>query len=170
MSKTVSLVGTVLEELRATFCNEERPPLGGVTAPPEHRPGGDVALDGLWNEGCQGLAFVNVLQMYRTPEFPNEVPTASPCRHPLTVVLQVGVARCVATVDDHGAAPPADDMERDALIGIDDAERLERAMCRALKRADERGIMVQGQAAGVQPTGPAGGALAWTMNATIQLS
>lgn len=165
----VPVVGTVLEALRDVFCNEEKPPLGGVTMQPQHRPGGDVALDWLWEDGCDGLVWVNVVRLYRTTSFPAEADQGRPCSGPLVAVLQVGVARCVATLDDGGRPPSPDDMERDALVGLDDAVRLEAALCRARKWCEERELVTDSVHTGVEPIGPSGGSLVWVQTWTVQL-
>lgn len=165
----VPVVGTLLEALREEFCNPEKPPLGGVTEQPQHRPGADVALDGLWASDCQGLSWVNVLRLYRTTSFPSERDESRPCGGARVAVIQVGAARCAATLDDQGNPPAAADMEHDALAGLDDANRLERAICRARKWCQERELVTDDVWTGAEPIGPSGGALAWVQTWTVQL-
>jgi len=173
-TKIVPVVGTLLEEMRAVFTDAEHPPLGGVTAPPEHRPGADIPLDRLWGgdgtRECDSMAFVNVLRIYRGLDFPGESEAIRPCGGMLHAQIQVGVARCVSTMDEMGTPPPAEVLEREALVGLDDAARLEAAVCRAMRRCNERELINQSVWTGLEPNGPEGGAMAWTCTVTVQLS
>ena len=169
MRKLVPVVGEVVEALRTQFSDPDRPPLGGVVPEVEHRPGADVALDGLWVGDCPGLVWVNVIRVFRSADFPAETDEAT-CRGQLAALIQVGAARCVGVVDNHGYPPTAERMEHDALVGLDDAARLERAVCAAAKAADDRGLILQSTWGASEPHGPQGGALAWTKTMTVQLA
>ncbi|MDO5730785.1 hypothetical protein [Corynebacterium sphenisci] len=169
MRNLLPAVGTVIEALRAGFVDADPAPLGGAMREVEHRPGADVALDGLFGDACPGLVWANVTRIYRTLAFPQEE-VGEPCRGPRAVVIQVGAARCVATLDDQGYAPSAEAMEHDALVGLDDAARLERAVCRAAAAAEDRGIIDAAVWSPLEPIGPQGGALAWVMELTVQLA
>lgn len=169
MRNIVPVVGEVIEALRTQFGDEERPPVGGLVTDIEHRPGAQVALDGLWEEGCEGLVWVNVSRMFRSRDFPNESEEAIGAGPP-AIILEVGAARRVSTLDDNGHAPTAAQMEQDALTGLDDAQRLERAACRASERCDDRGLTIDSTWAASEPHGPMGGALAWTKTMTFRLS
>lgn len=164
----IPVVGQVIEALRHEFCDPDHAPLGGTVPHIEHRPGADVALDGLWADGCPGIVWANVIRMYRSNSFPQETTDAVPCQGNNTLVIQVGAARCCATLDDHGEPPPPEAMEHDALVGLDDAARLERALCRAVTTCDDRGLMIQATWSATDPIGPQGGALAWVKTLTIQ--
>lgn len=168
MRNLTPVVGEVLEALRAEFSDPDRPPLGGAVPQIEHRPGADVALDGLFVGDCPGLVWVNVIRVYRTRNFPTEeeLPT---CNGQLAALIQVGAARCVSTVDSRGYPPTAEAMEHDALVGLDDVARLERAVCRAVGSADDRGVLLQATWSASEPHGPEGGALAWTKTINAQL-
>lgn len=170
MSTMLPVVGQVIEALRAQFCDPEDAPLGGAVPTIEHRPGADVALDGLFQPGCPGIVWANVIRIARSRDFPNEDEVATPCRGLRIVVIQVGAARCAATVDDHGYPPTPEQMEADALVGLDDAERLERALCLAWTRIDDRNLGHQAAWTATDPIGPQGGVLAWTKTITIQLT
>lgn len=173
-TKVVPVVGTLMEALREAFTDPEHPPLGGVTSQPEHRPGADVPLDRLWggdgSRECDSMVFVNVLRLYRSTDFPAETETIRPCRGMLHAQVQVGVARCVSTMDDLGAPPDPEVLEHEALVGLDDAARLEAAVCRAVKRCDDRELINQAVWTGLDPSGPEGGAMAWTCTVTFQLA
>lgn len=170
MSTMLPVVGQVIEALRAEFCDPEHAPRGGAVPNIEHRPGADVALDGLFQPGCPGIVWANVIRIARSTTFPTEDETGTPCRGPRTVTIQVGAARCAATVDDHGYPPTPEQMEADALIGLDDAERLERALCRAWRAIDDLDLGHQATWSASDPIGPQGGVLAWTKTITIQLT
>ncbi|MDO4610969.1 hypothetical protein [Corynebacterium sp.] len=169
MRALLPTVGTVIEALRGEFVDATPPPLGGAVREIEHRPGADVALDGLFDDGCPGLVWANVTRIYRTSEFPQEM-FGEPCRGPQAAVIQVGAARCVATIDDRGFAPTAEAMEHDALVGLDDAHRLERAVCLAARWAEDRGLIDAAVWSPLEPIGPQGGALAWVMTLTVLLA
>lgn len=169
MRGVTPVVGELIEALRGEFCAPSQP-LGGPVTEIEHRPGADIALDGLFTDGCSGLVWVNVLRLYRTTRFPDEDPGLSPCVGQRAMVVQIGAARCVGVLDDYGNPPSPDRMGHDALVGLDDAARLERAACRAINNLDERGVIVQAAWSATEPTGPEGGALAWTLSITMQLA
>lgn len=170
MSTLTPVVGQVIEALRGVFCDPDRPPLGGTVPAIEHRPGADIALDGLFQPGCPGIVWANVIRIARSRDFPNEQDSAPPCQGPRTVTIQVGAARCASTVDDQGYPPTAAQMEHDALIGLDDAERLEVALCRAWKAIEDCDLGVQAAWTATEPIGPQGGVLAWVKTITVQLT
>ena len=171
MKSFVPAVGTFIEVLREVFCDPDKPPLGGAAAFVEHRPGADVPLDRLWGGAreCDVMVFVNVIRIYCSNEFPGESEEIRPCGGQRHAVIQLGVARCVSTLEEDGSAPAPDVLENEALVGLDDANRLEVAVCRGVKRATDLGLVNQAVWSGVEPNGPAGGALAWTCNVTVQL-
>jgi len=171
MSKVVPAVGCFIEAMQDVFCDEAKPPLGGVAPCVEHRPGAEVPLDRFWGEHpqCKVMAFVNVIRIYRSNDFPGESEEIRPCGGQRHAVLQLGIARCVSTVRSDGSAPPPEVLEEEALVGLDDADRLEVAVCRAVRAAEQRGVINQAVWSGVDPSGPMGGALAWTSTVTIQL-
>lgn len=170
MHSVIPTVGQVIEAMREVFIDTEHEPLGGKMLTIEHRPGADVALDGLFVGNCPGLAWANVLRLYRTDSFPAESDSVTPCRGTKAAIIQVGAARCVATVDRHGRPPSAAAMEHDALVGLDDAHRLEVALCRAAKRCEDLGLVNGATWSAVEPIGPSGGALAWVSSMTVQLA
>lgn len=169
MRNIIPVVGEIIEALRDQFGDPDNPPVGGLVTDIEHRPGAEVALDGLWVEGCPGLVWVNVIRMFRSKDFPNESEEAV-CSGQPAVIVEVGAARKVSTVDDLGYPPTSADMEQDSLTGLDDAQRIERAVCRAAKRCNDRGLTLQATWGASEPHGPMGGALAWTKPMTLQLA
>lgn len=171
MKSVVPAVGCFIEAMREVFCNPDKPPLGGAAEVVEHRPGADVPLDRLWGDDpeCGVMVFVNVIRIYRSNEFPGETEEIRPCGGQRHAVIQLGVARCVSTMGEDGSIPGADVLEGEALVGLDDADRLEAAVCMAVRQAESRGVVNQSVWTGVEPSGPAGGALAWTCTVTVQL-
>jgi hypothetical protein len=171
MKSFVPVVGMFMEAMREVFCDSDKPPLGGAASFVEHRPGADVPLDRLWGDAreCEVMVFVNVIRIYRSNDFPGETEEIRPCGGERHAVIQLGVARCVSTMEEDGSAPSTEVLEREALVGLDDADRLEAALCIAVKRAEHLGLINQSVWSGVEPNGPAGGALAWTCTVTVQL-
>lgn len=170
----LSVVGQILEELRTAFVDEK--PLGGRTKQPEHRGGLLVALDGFFTPDDLAvpdntMVWCQVLRIYRSRSFPTEEPITQPCGAPMVVQLQIGSARCSANMDEHGNPPDRADLEREALILLDDAMRLELALCRAWKRLGPEDRDVCGNAAigAFEPVGPEGGILSGVMTATFQI-
>lgn len=162
--------GHIIEQLRAVFCNEDAPPLGGTVAEIEHRPGSDVALDGLMDGNCPGIVWVNCHRIYTTTEFPAETDNPRPCTGQTAAVIQIGAARCCATVDDRGYPPAAAQMEQDALVGLDDAHRLKVAACKAIRQARDLDLIDDAVQSALEPYGPQGGILAWTLNLSVLLT
>lgn len=95
-----------------------------------------------------GMAWVRVVRRYRSTTFP--VPEASPvCRAAdLAVECEVGVYRCVSTLDDRGEPPSPAEVTADALAADADACALADAVSR-LTWTHVRGAWV--------PLGPSGG-------------
>lgn len=170
MHNLIPTVGQVLEALRDEFVYPEVEPLGGRVSTVEHRPGADVALDGLFEGDCDGLVWANVLRAFRTTAWPSESENLTPCQGVPAALIQLGAARCVATLDDNGYAPDANAMEHDALVGLDDAQRLDRAACIAAARAEEHGFILSSTRSGIEPIGPQGGVLAWVVTLNVQLA
>lgn len=168
---TVVVVSEVLEALRERFVDPEVPPLAGLVAAGrvQHRGGAAIALDGFGGDDCEGLVWVNVLRMYRTNEFPGESSSSTPCGSSRAIHLQVGVARCVATIDDHGNFPSQDELESEALALIDDAARLDTALCKASRLLEDREVIAAYTLHSGEPIGPEGGLVSWVQTASYQL-
>ena len=162
----IPFIGQVIEALREEFVYGT--PLGGAVKAVEHRPGADIALDGLFDDGCAGIVWVNLIRLFRTTSFPAEEEHVA-CRGALAAVVQIGAARCVATLDDAGFPPSPEDSEHDALVGIDDALRLERAACRAVRLSEDLNLIHGAVWSASEPIGPSGGALAWVKTITVHL-
>lgn len=170
MHPVVPVVGALVEALRGRFVESVKPPIGGRVAAVEHRPGVDVTLDGLWAEGCSGLVWVNVVSLFRSMAFPEVSQDPSPCGGVRCATVQVGAARCVSMVDESGYPPSVADMEHDAVVGLDDAARLEAAVCEAVRVCRGRGVVSAAVQSPVEPVGPEGGVLAWIMTVTVEFA
>lgn len=169
--QTLILVGCVVEAMREMFV--DRTPLGGKTVAPQHRGGMNIPVDGLAGDECAGVPIVSVLRKYPTVNFPEEafVTARGSCPSPHAVLIQASVARCSITfVDDQGNFPSTEEMEHEALVLLDDAQRLEWAMCRANQIGEERGIVDDFALGAWTADGPDGGILAGLITATFQLT
>lgn len=170
LSQRLTIVaGYGLEDLRAYFTDNK--PLGGIVPAHRviHRGGADIALDGFGGEDCVAEAWINVLRIARTTAdaFPGENATMSNCGSSRTVGVQIGVARCAVMPDDDGNPPSPEELGHEGLVSVDDAARLDNAMCRLMKRleADE---IIDGYAIGAaEPIGPMGGIISWVQTASM---
>ena len=168
--QTLVLVGCVVEAMREFFV--DRTPLGGKTVAPQHRGGMNIPVDGLAGDDCAGVPIVSVLRKYPTVNFPEEayVTARGACPSPKAVLIQASVARCSITFDDRGNPPTPEQTEHEALVLLDDAQRLEWAMCRANQIGDDRGIVDDFALGAWSADGPDGGILAGLITATFQLT
>lgn len=162
------IAGYALEDLRAYFTDNK--PLGGTIPAHKviHRGGADIALDGFGGEDCTAEAWINVLRIARTTAdvFPGENPAMSNCGASRSIGFQVGVARCAVMPDDAGNPPTPDELGHEGLVSIDDAARLDNAVCRLLKRLENDEI-IDGYAIGAaEPVGPMGGIISWVQTAS----
>jgi hypothetical protein len=167
--QTIAVVGCVIEAMREMFV--DRTPLGGKTVAPQHRGGMNLPIDGLNDEDCKDIPIVSVLRKYTTLNFPEEADLSrGECPLPKVVLIQASVARCSKTFDEQGNPPTAEEMDHEALVLLDDAQRLDWAMCRAQQVADERGLIDNFAVGAWSPEGPDGGILAGMITATFQLT
>ncbi len=146
-SRVVALLSWLLdaacEELAATASG----PVGARLIAP-----GSVAPPADWC--CQtaeglGMAWVRVTRRYLSTAFPAPDSTPGACRTgQLAVECELGVYRCVATLDDRGEPPSPAEVTADALAADADACALANAVNR-LSWTHVRGAWV--------PAGPSGG-------------
>lgn len=174
MDKAVGVVGFVVEQLRWAFsANQATPPLGGGT---EHVRffGGDSIPFAAWNShasscGCnEPLVWARVVRRYRSGGLPEERfggPNAG-CVDPRAITVEAGVMRCAITDPE----PSWDDLEREAMVQLDDSYRLDVALCRAMGCAEVEGMAISTLLAAGEPFGPEGGVLAWTQWIHAQLA
>ena len=91
------------------------------------QPGETMTAD--WCAGDCSMAYVRVDTMgVSSQQFPEIDGTPTGRTGPLAVRFHVGVARCVAVVDSQGYAPDPDTQTEEAILFLDDARRLRRAI------------------------------------------
>lgn len=171
---TVRVTSVLQQELQRMFSEGE--PFGGKIPAErvQHRVGSQVVLDGFSDvDGtgeCEGLVWLTVLRRYRTSEFPVESFESGNCSQPRAVLVQLGVARCSATMTDDGGPPNPDDVHMEAIRGLDDSARLDRALCAAADLLDEQGMISGWAADAAEPVGPEGGVITWVQQAAFRLA
>lgn len=132
--------------------------------------GDNVALP-----NCCSMAWVRVVETYGTAGFPNRAPGTMPvsCDGGVdgwAAVVELGIGRCVATLDEYGNAPPCHERETDARRALaDQAALLRAAWCCDWRQVaglvrDERVVL-----GGVVPFGPQGGCAGSTLQVTVEL-
>lgn len=172
--EAVAIVAQVMAGMRRYFVDSDPAPLGGVTPPIEHRGGLLVALDGFSDqpdtEDCTSVAYVNVLRQWRTTSFPNESGDVAPCGGSRALLLQVGVSRCSQALDYEGNPPTPERMEHEALVLLDDADRLYAAVCWANKQLDDEGLIDAAIINAWEPVGPEGGILTGLLTVSYQIA
>jgi hypothetical protein len=165
-------INCTIKALRILFSDtSEQPPLGGGTR--EVRLfAGDGAPLSAWNahhEGCgcaEPFIWVRLARRYRTQQLPAAYSGSSPCDVPAAVAIEMGVARC-AVVD---AEPGWNDYADEAEISLDDAWRIECAMCLASQYMRAEPCTITATATDViVPFGPEGGVIAWVGTMYAQL-
>ena len=165
--QTIAVVGCLMESMREFFV--DRTPLGGKTVAPQHRGGMNIPIDGLNDEDCQGIPIVAVLRRYNSDPFPQETDSGA-CNAPRAVLMHATVARCAKTFDEQGNPPTPEETDHEALVLLDDAQRLGWALTRAGERAEERGLVDDYSIGAWETGGPDGGVVTGTMTVAFQLS
>lgn len=166
--QTTPVVGCVLEAMREFFVDRE--PIGGRTEAPQHRGGMNIPLDGLADADCKGIPIVSVLRRFYSEDFPTETEQSGACRKCRAVLIQASVSRCSTTFDAQGNPPTPEEMDHEALVLLDDAQRLEWVICRAGAIAEERGLIDDYAIGAWSPDGPDGGVLTGLITASFQLT
>ena len=174
--EVVAIMAEVVAAMRLAFDNRENPPLGGVTGRIKHTGGLLVPLDGFptsgeGNDQCDAsMAFTNVLRRWKTTQFPGESSEVTPCGGVRAVLVQMGVARCSMAMDDEGNAPDDDRVEHEALVLLDDSDRLYAAACRATKMLEEAELIDAAVIHAWEPVGPDGGILSGLLTVSFQIA
>jgi len=141
--------------LRAAVADELAAALGGTPATTAVVPGRDVAID----DCCNGQAWVRIVRVFptRPGEFPQgrTTPIGDGCDPGVywAVELGVGTARCAPSQDDFGNPPPAEDLERSAMVLADDAGRIRRAVLSRLPEVETVEEVFVGEQTSVGPSG-----------------
>ena len=166
----------VRAELEARFSTGE--PIGGIVPADrvQHRIGSQVVLDGFLDSNgeprsdCDALVWVTVIRRYRTTVFPAEEYVSTNCGQPRAITVQVGIARCSAMMDEYGTPPPADRIAHEARRGLDDAGRLDAALCAAGRSLSDAGTINGFAIDASEPVGPEGGVVSWMQQASFWLA
>lgn len=144
-ANNVKVMGLLEEAMREVFIDNE-----GIGVPPEfieHRAGLQVQIDRLLVEDydparpCPPMAWISVIDRYRTKRFPGMEKPDSACGGYRVMVYQIAVARCAVLFTPDGQTPGPDEYNHEALVVQDDADRMEVAVCRAMQRAVESGAI-----------------------------
>jgi len=174
----VPVVGAVIEELRRVFVDlpdNMIEPLGGRASGVQHRAGEIIALD-LW-DGCSPLLTVQVTRMWRTTSatFPSDDDSEKDCGGVPALRLSAGIMRCATGFEVSGgilavsASVDVAALEREALVTLDDASRLDVALCRAAAVLQEREVISAAVIGAWSPYGPEGGAVGGEITLTVEL-
>ncbi|MCM6774981.1 hypothetical protein NDR87_26410 [Nocardia sp. CDC159] len=171
--RAITLIGFVVESLRLAFSeNSATPPLGGGSPHVRFFAGDSLPL-AAWaghSASCDcadPMLWVRVVRRFRTATLPNEEPgEISGCAIPRAITIEAGVMRCAVVA----AEPPWDELEREALVQLDDSHRVDAALCRAMQCAERENAAQSTLLAAGEPFGPEGGVIAWTQWAHAQLA
>lgn len=144
---------------------------GSLSGPPCRcciYPGAAVPADSCCEcDGGQGQAWVRVARIYPiiVGRFPNQMfePTRCDTHRAWAVELELGVYRCLATLDDDGNPPTCEQLEHDAQMIADDAAAM-RVAARCCFAGRDRDMVMGAWA----PIGPSGGCGGGSMTLTVQ--
>lgn len=161
-----ALLGCLCDALAQTV----RGPVCRCSLVPGEAPTVDVCCD--CDGPGQGQGSVRLVQLYPTTAFPDpSVDLTMPAALlSWAGVFELAVFRCVATVDDDGTAPSADELAADAAAVADDA-----AAMRTAVRCCFPGTAAAGGCGSVvlpgpwSPSGPSGGCAGGQMTVTVDL-
>ncbi|MFF3665470.1 hypothetical protein [Microtetraspora malaysiensis] len=157
------------QDLLGCLCGALEESLGGPPCRCCVYPGAQVPADSCCDCGAgQGQAWVRVAKIFpAAARFPEQSFAVESCAsRSWGVELEVGVYRCVATVDDEGNPPSCEQVEHDAAVILDDAAAMRRAVacCFADGEHGNRDLVVGEWT----PIGPSGGCGGGSMTVTIQ--
>lgn len=166
MSGVQTIVGLVVDELKAVFDASAQPV--GTPTDTVHIVAGDQVIPPAWagDQDCVGAfpyIWVRLVQRYRAGGGLGEAGYLS-CRSARGIEVEAGVARC-APWDEQTVA----EQEQQALVQWDDSGRVDAALCRAARRAEQDGVATgSGLGPGV-PYGPEGLLIAWIQTMRMRL-
>jgi len=156
-------IGVVIEAVGDCFSPTlECPPVGGGSLNVRFLAGDGPALATFDSHSREGrncgepFIWVRAGRRYRTKTFPNPIATGD-CELPSVVPIEVGVGRCAVVA----LSPSWEDYQAEAERSLDDAWRIERALCLAsarLRNADAQHLTAYDT---IVPYGPEGGIIAW---------
>ncbi|WP_280188857.1 MULTISPECIES: hypothetical protein [Nocardia] len=172
--KAVTVIGLVVEQLRAAFAPDAtRPPLGGGTDT-VHILAGDLVVPPPWLAGdqdacvdCGPYLWVRLARRWRTGDARSggafRDPLAGGCGQKRAITIEVGIARC------HPVEGTPQELEEHAAWQWDDSWRIDNALCRAMNKADEAQVITDSAIGPGEPSGPQGLAVIWLQTAHAQL-
>lgn len=165
-------LGPLAMDLLECLCEHLATTMGGPVQRCCLYPGQIVPMDACCVTGdCHenGMAAIRVVNIFPTRRFPVQTQDFTPCTgiH-WAAVLELVVYRCAADMTDAGCPPPCNELQRDALIAIDDSLAMRRAIACCL---GEDGVpcsdaVVPGPWA---PIGPSGGCHGGQMQVTVDV-
>lgn len=164
-------IDTVASDLAAKLLNCLCSALVGTLAGPVCQcclhPGTFVPMDVCCDcPDGQGQAAVRVRSIYPSTRFPAAAATPENCpTATFAVVLEMTAYRCAATLDDAGNPPTCLAVTHDALVALDDAAAMRRAVNCCLRADTAVGAYVIGE---WQPVAVQGGCHGGTMSVTVQ--
>lgn len=166
MSRTSSVTAMLAFETNKVFNDDTKPPVGGVTGELEFRPG--VLVPALDNWDTCSLLFLTTGGRWRTDQFP-AVQAVGGCSAMYVAELTVGVARCSQAFGDSRGNPPGPGVtSAEFEVQEDDKDRLEIALCRAMARLRDQGLIEHWVKGVTHTQGPEGGTVA--VHATVTVS
>ncbi|MEU1550201.1 hypothetical protein [Nocardia sp. NPDC005745] len=172
--RAATVIGLVVEQLRAVFAlDSPRPPLGGGTET-VHILAGETVVPPPWLAGdqddcadCGPYLWVRLARRWRTGDqrsggvFRDAL--AGACGQKRAITIEVGIARC------HPLDGTPQELEEQAAIQWDDSWRIDNALCRAMSAADDAQVITDSAIGPGEPAGPQGLAVIWTQTAHAQL-
>lgn len=166
MADTTAL--PLAESLLACLCGELDDTVGGPVCTCCLSPGPEPA-DCCPCDGGDGKAWVRVIRIFATgARFALPALDPSACKTgALAVELELGVYRCVSTIDDEGNSPTCDQRNADAAKILDDAAAMRRAVKCCFPATDE-GTHRQVIIGDWRSLGPEGGCAGGALTVTIE--
>ena len=156
--KSSILLGALGGALEQSFNDPEKAPLGGVTGPVEYRPG--LLVPALDNWGTCSMLWVTAGRRWRSTTFPGMTEHQT-CQGQPVLEVTVGVARCsTAFGDEHGNPPSPEMLAAEMDVQEDDKDRLEIAVCSAMRRLTGDRHIANWSRGPVDVQGPDGGTVA----------
>jgi hypothetical protein len=124
-------------------------------------PGNEVSWDycGECSNGLCGMAYVRVVSVYESDQFPQPNPIPSKCGSPIVAELAIGALRCVPVMEQDGSLP-----DEESLLEVGLATFADMAAIRTAVQCCEADGALFGFGP-YQPLGPRGGCVGgeWTV-------
>lgn len=166
--KSTVVIGALGAALDERFNDADAPPLGGVAGAVEYRPG--LLVPALDNWGTCSMLFVTAGRRWLSKTFP-ALTEHQTCAGVPVLELTVGVARCSSAFGDENGNPPSPDtLAGEMDVQEDDKDRLEAAVCSAMKRLRDDHHVSAWSRGPVDVQGPEGGTVAVHVTLLVQLT